>query len=103
MDMAQYVKVAKVDDLKPGTGTLAVVNGTRIALFNCDGAIYAIKGSCPHMGGELWEGLLAGDIVTCPWHGWRFNVKTGKNPTTEVVGVRTYDVKVDGGEVYVAV
>jgi nitrite reductase/ring-hydroxylating ferredoxin subunit len=99
--MADYVRVARVADLDPGKGMLAVVNGTRIALFNCDGTFYAIRGSCPHMGGELWEGLLIGDIVTCPWHGWRFNVKTGKNPAAEVVAVRTYDVKVEGDEVYV--
>jgi len=101
--MAEYVKVARVTDLDPGKGMLAVVNGTRIALFNCDGTFYAIRGSCPHMGGELWEGLLSGEVVTCPWHGWRFNVKTGKNPAAEVVAVRTYDVKVEAEEVYIAV
>src|SRR5262245_28181804 len=101
--MADFVKAAKLEDLESGKGRLAIVNGVRIALFNCDGVIYAIKGSCPHMGGELWDGLLAGDIVTCPWHGWRFNVKTGKNPLSEVVAVRTYEVRIDGGDVYVAV
>jgi len=79
------------------------VNGIRIAVFNCDGVFYAIRGSCPHMGGELWEGALAGEIVTCPWHGWRFNVKTGKSPESELVGVRTFEVKLEGDEIYVAV
>ena len=101
--MAEFVKVARVEDLDPGKGTVVVVKGTRIALFNCDGIFYAIKGVCPHMGGELGEGLLSGDIVTCPWHGWRFNVKTGKNPEADVVGVRTFEVRVEGGEVLVGV
>ncbi len=99
--MAQFVKVARVHDLAPGTGTVVVVNGTRIALFNCDGSFYAIKSTCPHMGGELGEGLLSGDVVTCPWHGWRFNVRTGKSPGAEVVAVRSFEVKVEGEEIYV--
>ena len=101
--MAQFVKVARISDLVPGKGMVVVVNGTRIALFNCDGSFYAIKGTCPHMGGELGEGLLEGDIVTCPWHGWRFNVTTGKNPESEVVAVRSFEVKVEGEDVYVGV
>ena len=101
--MSQFVKVARRSDLDPGKGMLAIVNGVRVALFNCDGSFYAIKGVCPHMGGELWEGLLTGEIVTCPWHGWRFNVTTGKSPGVEVVAVRRYEVKVDGEDVYVAV
>ena len=55
------------------------------------------------MGGELGEGYLAGDIVTCPWHGWRFNVKTGKNPDVAVVGVRTFEVRIEGEEIFVGV
>jgi len=100
---AEFHKVAKVGDLDPGKGMVVVVKGTRIALFNCDGSLYAIKGTCPHMGGELGEGYLAGDIVTCPWHGWRFNVKTGKNPDVAVVGVRTFEVRIEGEDVFVGV
>ncbi len=101
--MTEFVKVARRADLGPGRGMVAVVNGIRIALFNCEGSIHAIRGICPHMGGELWEGLLNGDIVSCPWHGWRFNVKTGKSPDAEVVAVRSYEVKVDGEDIYVGV
>ena len=101
--MAQFVRVARVHDLNPGEGRVLVVNGTRVALFNCEGTFYAIKSTCPHMGGDLGEGHLTGDIVTCPWHGWRFSVKTGKNPEAEIVGVRTFEVRVDGEDVYVGV
>lgn len=101
--MAQFVKVARISDLVPGKGMVVVVNGTRIALFNCDGSFYAIKGTCPHMGGELGEGLLQGEVVTCPWHGWRFNVRTGKNPEAEVVAVRSFEVKVEGEDIFVGV
>jgi NAD(P)H-dependent nitrite reductase small subunit len=101
--MARFVKVARTSDIEPGKGMVVVVDGTRIAIFNCDGAFHAIRNTCPHMGGELGEGLLAGDIVTCPWHGWRFNVKTGKSPESEVVGVRTFEVRVEGEDIYLGV
>lgn len=101
--MAEFVKVAQRKDLDPGRGMLAVVKGTRVALFNCGGTIYAIKGTCPHMGGELWEGLLRGEIVSCPWHGWRFDVRTGKSPDAEIVAVGIFDVKIDGEDIYVRV
>jgi nitrite reductase (NADH) small subunit/3-phenylpropionate/trans-cinnamate dioxygenase ferredoxin subunit len=100
---AEFSRVMRVLDLMPGKGAVVVVKGIRIALFNCDGVFYAIKNTCPHMGGELGEGFLQGEVVTCPWHGWRFNVKTGKNPEADVVGVRTFEVRVEGGEIFVAV
>ncbi len=100
---AVFVRVASVSDLVPGKGRIVVAKGVRIALFQCDGSIYAIRNQCPHMGGDLGEGLLRDGIVTCPWHGWRFNVKTGRNPVSEVVAVRTFLVKVEGDDVYVGV
>jgi nitrite reductase (NADH) small subunit/3-phenylpropionate/trans-cinnamate dioxygenase ferredoxin subunit len=99
----EFLKVAKIGDLDPGKGLIVVVKGTRVALFNCDGVYYAIRNQCPHMGGDLGEGLLQGDVVTCPWHGWRFSVKTGKNPEAEVVGVRTFEVRVEGDEIFIGV
>jgi nitrite reductase/ring-hydroxylating ferredoxin subunit len=80
---------------------IVIVNGTKVALFRCGGAFYAIRNQCPHMGGDLGDGYLEGEIVRCPWHGWKFSVKTGKAPDTEVVGVRTYEVKVEGDDVLV--
>ena len=98
---AEFTKVASVQDLEPGRGMVVVVKGTRIALFNCKGTFYAIRNTCPHMGGDLGEGFLAGDVVTCPWHGWRFNIKTGKNPESEVVGVRTFEVRIEGEDILI--
>ena len=99
----EFHKAAKVSDLMPGKGLVVQVAGMRLALFNCDSVFYAIKNTCPHMGGELGEGLLTGDIVTCPWHGWRFNVRTGKNPEADVVGVRTFEVRVEGEEIFIGI
>jgi len=101
--MPEYLKVARNADVEEGKGLIVWAGPVKIALFRCDGAVYAIKNQCPHMGGDLGEGLLSGDVVQCPWHGWKFSVKTGKMPDVDVVGVRTFDVKVEGEDVYVAI
>lgn len=83
----KYVDVANTQDLKPGQSLcIELEGGQPIALFNVDGEIYALDNTCPHAGGPLGEGPLEGDIVSCPWHGWKFNVRTGnrlKNPIEE--------------------
>ena len=101
--MPEFVRVASFADLVEGRGQIVTVQGIKIALFRHEGSVYAIKNQCPHMGGDLGEGSLTGDIVRCPWHGWRFSVKTGKNPAAEVVAVRTYEVRVDGDDVLVGI
>ena len=75
--MAKMIKIAQTGDLAPGTGKVVEAEGLRIALFHVEGAFSAIDNTCPHRGGPLGEGKLTGEIVTCPWHGARFNVRTG--------------------------
>lgn len=101
--MANFTKVASVSDLKPGDSKVVSVNGTEIALFNVDGEFFATTNTCPHRGGPLGEGFLEGDVVTCPWHGWRFNVKTGISPVMPTAKIATHHVKVEGDDVLVAV
>ncbi len=82
-----FVTVARVSDVPPGTGRTVEVHGTWIALFNVNGTFYAIDNACPHAGGPLGEGTLRENgVVECPWHGWRFDVTTGQrvgNPNFE--------------------
>ncbi len=99
--MAEYVKVAGKADVAPGMGIVAEVNGRAIAVFNVDGTIHAIDNTCMHRGGPLGEGELEEDTVTCPWHGWQYNVKTGaciNNPSTSV---KSYEVTVEGDDIKV--
>jgi len=101
--MAEYVTVARASDVAPGQAIWVEVKGRQIALFNLDGTYYAIDNECSHLGGPLAEGRIQGAVVTCPWHGSRFDVRTG-----QVVGpparepVRAYRVQVEGQEVKVA-
>lgn len=75
--------------------------GRVVALFNVDGEFHALDGVCPHAGGPLGEGTLKGTIVTCPWHGWQFDVTTGRHCLTAAIQHTRFPVRVDGDEVYV--
>lgn len=100
--MAEFVKVASKRDVPPGTGVVTKVEGREIALFNVDGKFHALDNTCPHMGGPLGEGCLEQSVVTCPWHGWQFDVRTGVSPLQPEVKTKTYEVKLEGEDVLVA-
>lgn len=102
--MAGFVKVGTTGELVPGQGKRVEVGGKKIALFNLDGTYYAIDDTCPHKGGPLSEGDLAGSEVTCPWHGATFDVTTGNvlgPPASK--GVSRYNVRVSGESVEIEV
>ncbi|TKS61804.1 MAG: non-heme iron oxygenase ferredoxin subunit [Nitrospira sp.] len=97
--MADYIRVIEVGDIPPGSGHVTEVNGHCIAIFNVDGAFFALDNTCAHRGGPLGEGELDGEVVTCPWHSWEYNVRTGISLTTPSASVKTYEVKVDDDDV----
>ena len=101
--MANYVKVASVSQVAPGSGIVASVNDKEVAVFNVDGTFYAIDNVCKHRGGPLGEGELDGDTVTCPWHGWQYNVKTGVCLTKDGITMDRYDVRVVNEDIEIAV
>ncbi|HET6466529.1 MAG TPA: Rieske 2Fe-2S domain-containing protein, partial [Nitrospiria bacterium] len=75
--MADFVTVANAKDIGPGESRVVDVHGEEVALFNLNGTFYAIDNMCVHQGGPLGEGMLEGEDVICPWHSWKYNVKTG--------------------------
>ncbi len=101
--MAEYVAVAKVSDLAAGSGMVVDVNGKAVALFNVGGTFFAMDNTCRHRGGPLGEGMLEGSVVTCPWHMWEYDVRTGESCANRTIKVATYAVQVEGDEVKVAV
>jgi len=103
MANARRIKVAAVGDVTAGQGAVVQAEGKSLALFNVDGAWYAIDNTCPHRGGPLGEGDLDGRVVTCPWHAWRWDVTTGANVNNPVVRVACFPVAVENGAVYVEV
>ncbi len=101
--MANFIRVAATSDIPVGQGKTVEVSGKQIAVFNCNGAFYAIDNTCKHQGGPLGEGELDGTVVTCPWHGWTYDVTTGQSPDDPECAVDKYEVKVDGTDVLVGI
>ncbi len=102
--MTTFVKLATLAELPLGGKKLTEIDGRAIALFNVDGAYYAIDDVCTHDGGPLAEGELIGCEIHCPRHGARFDVRTGRPlsmPAFEPVAV--HQVSVRGDDIYVAI
>jgi len=92
--MAEFVEVARVERIPPGSGSRFTVADKDVAIFNVDGTICVIADTCPHAGGSLGLGKLDGSIVTCPVHGMKFDVTTGCFAGTSDFGVTSHPVKV---------
>jgi 3-phenylpropionate/trans-cinnamate dioxygenase ferredoxin subunit len=91
-----FVKVANIRELNDGEKKKVVVNGVEILISNIDGEYYAISNKCTHMGGSLGEGTLVGGIITCPKHGAKFDVRTGKKVGDAKIAFLKIKVKDDG-------
>jgi nitrite reductase (NADH) small subunit len=100
--VVEFIKVASISELSVGSSKTVEVQGKVIALFNVGGRIYALDNTCLHQGGPLGEGRLEGEVVTCPWHMWEFNVRTGEKVGEPSLRVATYPVQVDGDDIKVA-
>jgi 3-phenylpropionate/trans-cinnamate dioxygenase ferredoxin component len=103
-DLGRFVKVTRKSKLPENDGTYVEAEGNRIALFNLGGEIYALDNECTHVGGPLSQGRVEGDQVECPWHGSRFDVRTGEVKMFPArKDVDTYRVRVTGDDVEVEV
>jgi nitrite reductase/ring-hydroxylating ferredoxin subunit len=111
--MAQHI-VATVDDIPPGQRKLVNVEGRDIGIFNVGGEYFAVGNRCPHEGASLCRGRIVGlvessepgsyqfsrrgELLRCPWHGWEFDLRTGKSwCEPDRTKVRSYDLKVESG------
>jgi len=101
--MADYVAVAHLDQLPPGRGMVVTVRGLAVALFNVEGAVYAMEDACRHAGASLGGGELRGTIVRCPAHGWRYDVCTGQTIYEPGYEVASFPVQVVDGTILVAI
>ncbi|HSB78997.1 MAG TPA: Rieske 2Fe-2S domain-containing protein [Candidatus Methylomirabilis sp.] len=95
------VRVAACSELLPGQGRVVRAAGLEIALFNVGGSFYGIGNTCRHRGGPLGEGSLEGSVVTCPWHGWEYDVTTGVSRVNPAMRVPVYQTEVKGDDVFI--
>lgn len=100
----EIVRVAAHSDIPPGRMAYVDVDGLPIALANVAGVIYAFGDACRHEGGPLSAGALIGETITCPWHGWAYDIRTGK-AIVPPIGIRipVYEVRLEGDDVFVVI
>ncbi len=101
--MPEFKKALKKSDLVQGSGKTVEIEGNQIALFNVGDQFYAINNICIHRGGPLGEGDLAGNIVTCPWHAWEYDVTSGCTLHDPSKKVNSYELKIEGDDILVKV
>jgi nitrite reductase (NADH) small subunit len=111
--------VCAASELRPGERRVVRVEGRSIGVFNVDGRYYALHNGCPHRGGPLCEGRVGGTtlptrdrafayghdgrILRCAWHGWEFDITTGRALADPGVAARTYPVAVEDGDILITV
>ena len=96
-----FLRTARKDEIPAGSIREFAVEGKSIALANVEGKFYAINNTCLHRGGPLGSGEMNGNSVTCPWHGWQYDVTTGKLGMNPSVGVDCYPVEIRGDDIFV--
>ena len=99
--LADFVAVGRVDDFAAGRGRMVVVNGRHVALFRLDEGFYAIDNLCLHRAGPLCDGEIERGVVTCPWHGWSYEIRTGTLVQDPRVGVSKHLTRVVDDQVHV--
>ena len=100
----RFIKLAELDEIRPGHLLKIQHEGVAYLLANVEGTIYATDDLCSHEDASLSTGALKGECVSCPLHGSRFNVRTGEpieNPATETI--RTFPVRVENNKVMIRV
>jgi NAD(P)H-dependent nitrite reductase small subunit len=96
VNTSEFVLVGHIGDFAPGAATMVNVGRRHVALFRLGDEFFALDNMCLHRGGPLCEGPIDDDIVTCPWHGWSYEIRTGTMVQDPRVGVSKHEVRIDG-------
>ena len=95
--MADFQKLTTTSELPPAGEAREFTLGNRaICVANENGKYFAMDNVCAHRGGPLGQGLVEEGKVVCPWHGWQFDLLTGKSEQSPTLGVRVYELKIEG-------
>ena len=97
--------VCRRSDIPAGRGWPVVAGDLRLAVFDTPGGVRAVENTCCHIGNPIDDGPVDGDVVACPWHGWRYDLRTGEHLTVfgRRPGLRTFPARVEGDDVLVDV
>jgi len=92
--------IGRLEDLSAAEPKLVEVDGLRLVLVRVGDEVHALDEMCAHQGGPLSEGKLSGARLTCPWHGWMYDVRTGQClMPTRGGSVPSYPVRVENGDI----
>ena len=97
----RWLRIADADEVRDGSSKIVVVEGRSVALFRVKNQYFAILNACLHRGGPLGEGEVKDYEVTCPWHGWRFNLLDGSFSTIPTLKVKTFHVNANDEGVFI--
>jgi nitrite reductase (NADH) small subunit len=97
------VKVASLPEMEKYPLIEASVGAATYAICKVDGKIYALDGTCPHRGGPLGQGALNGHQITCPWHAWEFDCRTGENDIDANLKVPVFEAHIYGDDILIDV
>lgn len=98
---SDYISVIKADEIQEGAMKLVTVVGRSVLLVKHGGQVYGVSNRCPHMGCSLANGKLKETIITCPCHGWSFDVRNGQYLSNKAITLMAYECKIENDEVYV--
>lgn len=117
--MMAIFPVASIEEIPSGAFKIVQIEQRSIGVYNVKGDYYAVHNYCPHQGAELCKGVVCGttlesqvyefiygrdqEILRCPWHGWEFDLKTGKSLFSDKVRTRTYPVVVEDGQIGIVI
>ncbi len=100
--MSDFRKLTSTSELPPpGEAREFTVEGQTICVANENGKCSAMDNVCAHRGGPLGQGVVDQGKMVCPWHGWQFDLVTGKSEQSATLGVDVYELKIEGDDVLV--
>lgn len=94
------IKMGKLSDVPPGTAIEKRILARRIAIVNDNGTLYGIEADCKHMKASLVTGAVADGIVTCKWHGWKYDLATGECLGRPGMKLKKYEIVIEGNDLY---
>jgi nitrite reductase (NADH) small subunit/3-phenylpropionate/trans-cinnamate dioxygenase ferredoxin subunit len=94
--VTEFQPVGRIEEFAAGRGRMVTVNGRHVALFRLGNEFFALDNMCLHRGGPICDGQIENEVVTCPWHFWSYEIRTGTMVQDPRVGVSKHEVRVEG-------
>lgn len=101
IDQSEYEFIARVNEIPKKQGLVRIVNEHEIAIFQSEGKFFAVSNICPHQHAPvIAEGIRSENIITCPMHGWSYDIETGKS-TNGSGGLTCFELKIESDKIFV--